>query len=57
MTDLVHRSAADLPDDIRTGKRTSVEITTAFVERIRHKNPSLAAIVIDTTDPALREAV
>lgn len=45
MQDLIHQSAVDLSRQMARGELTSVEVTTAFLERIAQINPKLNAIV------------
>lgn len=52
----MYESATDLAGQIRSGQRTSVDVTREHVDRIRRLNPALDAVVIDLTDQALADA-
>ena len=49
-------SAGNLALKIRTRKLTSVEVVTAFIERITEVNPQLNCVVDDRFSEALKEA-
>jgi Asp-tRNA(Asn)/Glu-tRNA(Gln) amidotransferase A subunit family amidase len=57
-SDWVSASATSLARDIRAGRRSSVEIVTAVLERIEAVNPRLNAVVqrVDGVLDAARQA-
>src|SRR5262245_66550773 len=57
-SDWVAASATSLAEDIRSGRRTSVEVVTAVLERIDAVNPAINAVVrrVDGVLVAARQA-
>ncbi len=45
MQDLTQRSALELSSQIESGALTSVQVTTAYLDRIEQYNPKINAIV------------
>ncbi|XP_077528659.1 fatty-acid amide hydrolase 2-A-like [Haemaphysalis longicornis] len=54
--DILLRSATSLAADIRTGKVKSVQLISAYIERIRLVQPIINAVVEEIFEEALRDA-
>lgn len=54
--DIIHLPVTILAQKIRTGEMTSVEVVTAFLDRIARVNGNLNAVVQTCTEESLRQA-